>query len=102
MAALQGTPDGRWALIPLQPIPGRLAQLGERRLDKAEVTGSNPVSPMKQSNMWNQPTLLGMRPTVWLRSVIVGLRSVVIAASGSGVGDLLQGFFDVPGALGGF
>jgi len=57
---------------------------------------------MKQSNMWNQPTLLGMRPTVWLRSVIVGLRSVVIAASGSGVGDLLQGFFDVPGALGGF
>src|SRR4029079_5914076 len=25
--------------------PGRLAQLGERRLDKAEVTGSSPVSP---------------------------------------------------------
>src|SRR2546421_11094515 len=24
---------------------GRLAQLGERRLDKAEVTGSSPVSP---------------------------------------------------------
>ncbi len=27
-------------------IPGRLAQLGERRLDKAEVTGSSPVSPI--------------------------------------------------------
>src|SRR5947209_6671095 len=27
------------------PLPGRLAQLGERRLDKAEVTGSSPVSP---------------------------------------------------------
>jgi hypothetical protein len=27
-------------------FPGRLAQLGERRLDKAEVTGSSPVSPM--------------------------------------------------------
>jgi len=26
--------------------PGRLAQLGERRLDKAEVTGSSPVSPI--------------------------------------------------------
>ena len=26
-------------------LPGRLAQLGERRLDKAEVTGSSPVSP---------------------------------------------------------
>ena len=29
--------------------PGRLAQLGERRLDKAEVTGSSPVSPIKRS-----------------------------------------------------
>ncbi len=28
------------------PFPGRLAQLGERRLDKAEVTGSSPVSPI--------------------------------------------------------
>ena len=27
------------------PRPGRLAQLGERRLDKAEVTGSSPVTP---------------------------------------------------------
>src|SRR5436309_813829 len=26
--------------------PGRLAQLGERRLDKAEVAGSSPASPM--------------------------------------------------------
>jgi hypothetical protein len=31
------------------PPPGRLAQLGERRLDKAEVTGSSPVSPIKRS-----------------------------------------------------
>ena len=30
----------------LGPFPGRLAQLGERRLDKAEVTGSSPVSPI--------------------------------------------------------
>ena len=29
-------------------FPGRLAQLGERRLDKAEVTGSSPVSPIAQ------------------------------------------------------
>jgi len=29
--------------------PGRLAQLGERRLDKAEVTGSSPVSPIPES-----------------------------------------------------
>ena len=29
-------------------LPGRLAQLGERRLDKAEVTGSSPVSPIKR------------------------------------------------------
>jgi hypothetical protein len=33
------------ALASLAPSPGRLAQLGERRLDKAEVTGSSPVSP---------------------------------------------------------
>src|SRR4029077_7976819 len=26
--------------------PGRLAQLGERRLDKAEVAGSSPASPI--------------------------------------------------------
>src|SRR4051794_30341445 len=32
------------AMIPA--LPGRLAQLGERRLDKAEVTGSSPVSPI--------------------------------------------------------
>ncbi len=29
-------------------LPGRLAQLGERRLDKAEVTGSSPVSPTRK------------------------------------------------------
>jgi hypothetical protein len=31
------------------PLPGRLAQLGERRLDKAEVTGSSPVSPTRKA-----------------------------------------------------
>ena len=31
--------------------PGRLAQLGERRLDKAEVTGSSPVSPIKSRSL---------------------------------------------------
>ena len=30
-------------------VPGRLAQLGERRLDKAEVTGSSPVSPTRKA-----------------------------------------------------
>ena len=39
----------RCALIGLKMVPGRLAQLGERRLDKAEVTGSSPVSPMTWS-----------------------------------------------------
>ena len=32
------------------PLPGRLAQLGERRLDKAEVTGSSPVSPTSRKS----------------------------------------------------
>ena len=36
----------RPAVDRLDPFPGRLAQLGERRLDKAEVTGSSPVSPI--------------------------------------------------------
>jgi hypothetical protein len=27
-------------------FPGRLAQLGERQLDKLEVTGSSPVAPI--------------------------------------------------------
>src|SRR3954453_12006385 len=31
----------------IDAVPGRLAQLGERRLDKAEVTGSSPVSPIE-------------------------------------------------------
>ena len=30
-------------------VPGRLAQLGERLLDKQEVTGSSPVSPIEES-----------------------------------------------------
>jgi hypothetical protein len=30
-------------------VPGRLAQLGERRLDKAEVGGSSPSSPTVKS-----------------------------------------------------
>jgi acetyl-CoA acyltransferase len=45
-----GCPHGdvaRPALVDtLGLVPGRLAQLGERRLDKAEVTGSSPVSPI--------------------------------------------------------
>jgi hypothetical protein len=47
------TPPRRQVGIPgyrpvdtLGSCPGRLAQLGERRLDKAEVTGSSPVSPI--------------------------------------------------------
>src|SRR5215211_597026 len=34
----------RRAPLLLFGVPARLAQLGERRLDKAEVTGSSPVS----------------------------------------------------------
>ncbi len=30
------------------PVPGRLAQLGERQLDKLEVTGSSPVTPIRK------------------------------------------------------
>jgi hypothetical protein len=36
-------------LLAFGRFPGRLAQLGERRLDKAEVTGSSPVSPMEKT-----------------------------------------------------
>ena len=38
--------------------PGRLAQLGERRLDKAEVTGSSPVSPTSDAPL-RRGSLLG-------------------------------------------
>jgi hypothetical protein len=33
------------------PLPGRLAQLGERRLDKAEVAGSSPASPISRTSL---------------------------------------------------
>jgi hypothetical protein len=46
-------------------VPGRLAQLGERRLDKAEVTGSSPVSPMAES-----PGFAGL---FWFLRSLVGL-----------------------------
>ena len=53
--ALLGPLDTSWstaehqgAVDTLRSFPGRLAQLGERRLDKAEVTGSSPVSPIAQ------------------------------------------------------
>ena len=36
-------------LLAFPAFPGRLAQLGERRLDKAEVTGSSPVSPTSKT-----------------------------------------------------
>ena len=58
------TPAAR--LLPSGPIPGRLAQLGERRLDKAEVTGSSPVSPIFGA--------LQMRG-FWLSRVPMGSRS---------------------------
>jgi hypothetical protein len=40
---------GPAAVDRLDRFPGRLAQLGERRLDKAEVTGSSPVSPTEKA-----------------------------------------------------
>jgi len=36
-------------------VPGRLAQLGERRLDKAEVTGSSPVSSIAMTTKDGRP-----------------------------------------------
>lgn len=36
-------------LVGWGPVPGRLAQLGERRLDKAEVAGSSPASPITKN-----------------------------------------------------
>jgi Bacterial transcriptional activator domain len=46
-ARLQAAPQGEAvARYSYRSFPGRLAQLGERRLDKAEVTGSSPVSPI--------------------------------------------------------
>src|SRR3954453_9787437 len=42
-----GALKGREPLAMIDAVPGRLAQLGERRLDKAEVTGSSPVSPIE-------------------------------------------------------
>jgi hypothetical protein len=46
-AALAGA-SSLSAVDRLERFPGRLAQLGERRLDKAEVTGSSPVSPIEE------------------------------------------------------
>ena len=48
----------RAALILFRFFPGRLAQLGERRLDKAEVTGSSPVSPTTIVNLRQQGSTL--------------------------------------------
>jgi hypothetical protein len=48
--------------------PGRLAQLGERRLDKAEVTGSSPVSPMQDTppvNLQDQTERQRARYRAW-------------------------------------
>lgn len=43
------------AVDTLEQLPGRLAQLGERRLDKAEVTGSSPVSPTRLKSLLCRP-----------------------------------------------
>ena len=58
---LEGTSDASIVChlqpVPTHPlaslgVPGRLAQLGERRLDKAEVAGSSPVSPTSETALW--------------------------------------------------
>lgn len=41
--------------------PGRLAQLGERQLDKLEVTGSSPVTPMEAA-LQSQESACGSSP----------------------------------------
>ena len=41
----------------LADLPGRLAQLGERRLDKAEVAGSSPASSTPDSDRRGVPLL---------------------------------------------
>ena len=55
--------------------PGRLAQLGERRLDKAEVTGSSPVVPiqagspdLRRVNVPTAPAQRSLRGVRWKRS----------------------------------
>ena len=45
-------------LLAFPAFPGRLAQLGERRLDKAEVTGSSPVSPTEKARV----LMMSIRP----------------------------------------
>lgn len=49
------------------PGPGRLAQLGERQLDKLEVTGSSPVTPISPripKRGRSRPVLIGGLDTV--------------------------------------
>ena len=41
-----GSPPAAEPAANFRAPPGRIAQLGERRLDKAEVTGSSPVTPI--------------------------------------------------------
>jgi hypothetical protein len=48
----------------LERFPGRLAQLGERRLDKAEVTGSSPVSPTDYASAVSRVAMHGTPPVV--------------------------------------
>ena len=52
-------------LLP-SPVPGRLAQLGERRLDKAEVTGSSPVSPTSRKPRYGGVFIILVVP-MWSR-----------------------------------
>jgi hypothetical protein len=62
-------PSESAAVDRLERFPGRLAQLGERRLDKAEVTGSSPVSPIREGP--GNPRVLapqrGLVVPIWFR-----------------------------------
>ena len=95
-----GVGKGSWSLAPdgvailktrllrLIRIPGRLAQLGERLLDKQGVTGSSPVPPMVDASPPSgravEPDVLGDRVRVLLRHV--RRRGAVVGARAGAVG----------------
>ena len=58
MCSMMSAQAGRGASpVDTLDVPGRLAQLGERRLDKAEVAGSSPASPIARTR-WKRRVFL--------------------------------------------
>jgi hypothetical protein len=57
--------------------PGRLAQLGERQLDKLEVTGSSPVTPINPSGAEGQVRSVKLEWARWLAKIMIPLGIVL-------------------------